>query len=401
MTHKILHPEWLDWPQTQTLIKAFEGRKQGLCFVGGAVRDALLGRPVTDVDVATPLRPEMVQALLEKAGIRAVPTGIAHGTVTAVIDGKHFEITTLRRDIKTDGRHATVAYTEDWREDAKRRDFTMNALYLSPEGELCDYVDGEADARAGHVRFIGRADARIHEDYLRILRFFRFYAHYGVGEADAQALEACKKQAVDIARISGERIQHEMLRLLAAPAPYKTIAYMEQCAINAFGMVTESEALARLEQVEAILGKPSSALVRLAILIGHDPFIDGLAARWKLSTDMKKYLHMLLLWGAEMSLNLSLAGQKSLLRKLGADVFKEVVLLRWAHDGVAAGRSVYPPMLAFADSWQIPTFPLRGDDLKQAGIAEGKAMGEALKRLELLWEESDYTWGKAQLLAKL
>ena len=175
---------WLHWPQTKRLVAAFAPYPQTLRFVGGAVRDSLLGREVKDVDAATTLLPEAVMALLEKAKIAAIPTGIDHGTVTAVIDGKHFEITTLRKDLACDGRHADVAFTDNWRDDAQRRDFTMNAMYLSPEGELFDYFDGETDARAGKVRFIGDAGARIAEDYLRILRFFRFFAHYGVGAPD-------------------------------------------------------------------------------------------------------------------------------------------------------------------------------------------------------------------------
>ena len=174
-------------------------------------------KSVQDVDAATTLLPQATMALLEKAGIRAIPTGIAHGTVTAVIDGKHIEITTLRRDVATDGRHAEVAFTDDWEEDASRRDFTLNALYLSPSGELFDYFGGQADAKAGHVRFIGDPAARIAEDYLRILRFFRFHAHYGKSAPDAIALKACAHAAGHIESLSGERIQHELLKLLAAP----------------------------------------------------------------------------------------------------------------------------------------------------------------------------------------
>src|SRR5579872_7361897 len=209
-----LSPPWLKWPETQALIKAFADAKAPIRFVGGCVRDALLGRAVQDVDVATPLRPEATMALLQKAGIKAIPTGIDHGTATAVIHGKHFEITTLRKDVSTDGRHATVAYTDDWKEDAARRDFTINALYLSPDGELFDYFNGARDAKEGHVRFIGNAGERIREDYLRILRFFRFYAWYGKTEPDKEALTACTEAANNIGTLSGERVQQEMLKLL-------------------------------------------------------------------------------------------------------------------------------------------------------------------------------------------
>ena len=211
-----MSPAWLEWPETQSLVRAFAAKNTELRFVGGAVRDALAGRATSDVDVATPALPEAVMELLAAANIQAIPTGIKHGTVTAVLDKKHFEITTLRKDVSTDGRHAEVAYTDDWKADAARRDFTMNALYLSPAGELFDYFEGEKDAMAGRVRFIGGADARIKEDYLRILRFFRFYAWMGKGEADADALAACAANAPKIATLSGERIRILRERISAA-----------------------------------------------------------------------------------------------------------------------------------------------------------------------------------------
>jgi poly(A) polymerase len=191
VTSSIADASWRHWPETQKLVTAFSSYPHAVRFVGGAVRDTLLDRLVQDIDVATTLLPEATMSVLQQAGIHVVPTGIQHGTVTAVIDGRHFEITTLRKDVACDGRHAEVAFTDNWQEDASRRDFTMNAMYMSTEGELFDYFSGQEDAKAGRVRFIGDANTRISEDYLRILRFFRFYAHYGREAPNYEALVAC------------------------------------------------------------------------------------------------------------------------------------------------------------------------------------------------------------------
>ncbi len=200
-------------------------------FGGGAVRNALLGKPVTEVDIATPLVPERVRELLIAAGIKAVPTGIEHGTITAVVDGTPYEVTTLRRDVETDGRRAVVAFTTDWAEDAQRRDFTMNALYASADGEILDTVGGIADLEAGRVRFVGDAVMRIREDYLRILRLFRFHAWYGSGELDAGALRAAEQEKLGLAKLSGERIAKEMLRLVEAENPVPVLHAMSQTSI--------------------------------------------------------------------------------------------------------------------------------------------------------------------------
>jgi poly(A) polymerase len=226
-------PSWLQQSPVRALIAAFAAVGSPLRFVGGCVRDSLLDRPVKDIDAATPAIPPQVITLLEKSGIKAIPTGIAHGTVTAVIENKHVEITTLRRDAQCDGRHASVEFSDDWREDAARRDFTMNALYLSPQGELFDYFGGLDDARHGRVRFIGEPASRIREDGLRVLRFFRFYAWFGRGAPDAAALEACVAERGMIKRLSGERIQKEMLTLLAAPGPVPALRAMQETGVLA------------------------------------------------------------------------------------------------------------------------------------------------------------------------
>jgi poly(A) polymerase len=395
-----LHPDWLNWPQTRALSAAFAAREAPLRFVGGGVRDGLLGRPVKDVDAATPLLPDAVIALLEAAGIAAVPTGIDHGTVTAVIDKKHFEITTLRRDVATDGRHAQVAFTDDWQLDAARRDFTMNALYLSPLSELFDYFGGTQDAKAGRVRFIGEATARIKEDYLRILRFFRFTAWYGKEQPDKEALAACAAHAAHIAGLSGERIRSEMLKLFSAPRPSATIELMQgEVLRHTFGFTVHNTGnLERLERIEAALSLSPDPLLRLALLLPSLASLEHLADKWRLSNDMRDRLKMLLEYAPRLKAAMTLAEQKSLLRKLGAPAFQSLALLRWAQESESA--DVWKRIHALAKEWAIPEFPLGGKDLQAIGIAEGRQMGQLLRSLEAAWEESDYRLGKEELLGR-
>lgn len=392
-----LTPSWRHWPQTEALVQAFGDAP--VRFVGGAVRDAILGRPVTDVDVATPLLPEAVQAQLAAAGIRTIPTGIAHGTVTAIIDQKTFEITTLRKDVATDGRHAQVAFTDDWQVDAMRRDFTMNALYLSPQGELFDLVGGQADAQAGIVRFIGDAKSRIREDHLRILRFFRFHAHYGKGKPDSESLAACHQLAEGILGLSGERIGHEMMRLMAAHQVLPTLAQMQECAACVFGGATlDRERLASLEAAEMALLIPPVPLRRLAALLRlHD--VAGLAERWRLSGEVKQALSTRLAHLPPSHQPLPPSHQKALLRRIGREAFSDVALLSCAQSG-AADISPWQDMLELPNRWESPVFPVTGKDLLLLGMQEGKELGQALAKLETLWEESDYTLTREELLQK-
>src|SRR5665213_1315156 len=233
---------WMSEAATRAVMAALgDGNAR---FVGGCVRDALLGRPVLDIDIATKLPPDEVTRRLEAAGIRAVPTGLAHGTVTAVLKPRHFEITTLRRDVETFGRHARVAFTDDWAEDAGRRDFTMNALYLGADGAVFDPIGGLADLRTGYVRFVGDAGRRIDEDVLRLLRFYRFYAHYGKGEADEAARDAARERAPLLPSLSAERVAAEMLKLLAAPDPLPVLALMREDGVLA-QMLPEATAFDR------------------------------------------------------------------------------------------------------------------------------------------------------------
>ncbi len=386
-----LNPDWLGLPQTQTLIKAFAdvGKANKLRFVGGAVRDALLGIKAEDIDAATSLLPEEITKLLEKIGIRVIPTGIKHGTVTAVIDGKPFEITTLRSDISCDGRHAEVAFTDSWQDDAARRDFTMNALYLGTDGELFDYFGGIEDARTGRVRFIGNPKERITEDYLRILRFFRFFAYYGKGEIDKDGLAACSEFAEKISTLSGERIQHEMLKLLAAPAPTTAVELMQKAGIldHICGFSCHTTLIAGSVTINL-------ALLLLSADISPVDALNILADRWRLSNELKKYLLLLINHINDISINLPLTRQKHLLRILGAENFSTLIKLKQ----VLEPQHDYQKMLNLAMNWKIPIISVNGDDLIKSGFSEGKELGKTLKKLEMLWEESDYTLTKEKLL---
>lgn len=397
----IIQAEWLQWPQTQILWRAFpEG---SLRFVGGAVRDAVLSRNVQDVDAATTLLPEQTMAVLDKAGIRAIPTGLAHGTVTALVDGKSFEITTLRKDVVTDGRHAQVAYTDSWQEDAARRDFTMNALYADMQGQVFDYFNGQDDARDGRLRFIGDPAKRIGEDYLRILRFFRFHAHYGLVAPDEAALRACAEAAPRMEALSGERVQAELVKLLDAPRAYETLVLMQSYGIlaAALGMEVDVPVFARIAEIEVLTGLHVPGDRKLLGLVWNTPVqLAALVARLRLSGKMEKMFRLALEHKTALPYDGTQAGQKALMRKLGAEVFSLLVLFSWAAGPVAVNaQAPYLEMLALAREWQPPVFPVTGEDLIALGVASGKALGERLRALEAAWEASDYVLTKVELLA--
>lgn len=340
-------------------------------IVGGAVRDALAGLAVHDIDLATPDPPAAVIAALRAAGLKAVPTGLAHGTVTAVVGHRGFEITTLRRDVQTDGRHAVVAFTDDWQADAARRDFTINAMSMSPDGTLFDYFGGAEDLRAGVVRFVGDPAQRLAEDYLRLLRFFRFFARYARGPADPAALAAIAAAVPGLARLSAERVWSELKRILAAPAPEAAVALMQACGVLA----------AVLPGAGALRGGlPADPLLRLASLFAGD--IDALAERLKLSAAERDRLHALR--GPPPPADA--AG----LRRMLADVPNDILAGRaWlAGQGAAAPAILATPR---------PVFPLRGRDLED--FASGPALGERLRATRAWWLEGGCVADRAACLA--
>jgi len=389
---------WMSEPAVTQLLAALGEGGTPARFVGGAVRDWLAGRPVQDIDIATPLTPEAVLQRLKRAGIRAVPTGLAHGTVTAIAGGKPFEITTLRRDLETDGRHATVAYTDDWQADASRRDFTMNALYADPDGTIFDPTGGLADLEAGRVRFVGDAATRIREDYLRLLRFFRFFAHYGRGSPDAAALAAAADLAPHIAHLSAERVWSEMKRLLASPDPAPTVSLMQRHGVLGAALADNChpEILAELVALEPAypLKLPHDALRRLASLL--DPTVDSetFGQRWRLSRDEIDRLAGIRHAAAHAVE--SLERPWHLLRRHGAETVADGALV-----AAARGFRTALTLLPVAAFWSDPEFPVRGADLLALGYEPGPALGKALAEIERWWEEGGCTATRAQCLAYL
>ena len=414
--------QWLTRPDIVALLAAADAEKMALRFVGGAVRDSVRGVQPVEFDLATPTPPQEVMAKLQRHGIRTIPTGIAHGTVTALVEKQPFEITTLRRDVETDGRHATVAYTDNWEEDAARRDFTMNALYLSGAGELFDYFGGVEDARVGHVRFIGNAETRIREDALRILRFFRFHAQMSEATLDKSGLVACKKNAKLVDALSGERIRNEMWKLLEAQNPAPVLEQIQRADLFPFlfpGMslgAERFETLTALAEIKHFMAQPADALLRLALLLNgqNDAAISRVSERWRLSNVQAAELQQLV---QEPILRPNDAAQlKKAVRRMGREMTQKKLWMGWARARRRVGHRwryrhetrrggwhfetlQYREALRFAREWTIPAFPVSGHDLKKAGMLEGKEIGEALARMEAAWEESDYRLGKAELLA--
>ena len=360
------------------------GAKEGLTrYVGGAVRDDLLDLPVSDVDLATRIEPDEVIRRLEAARIKAVPTGIDHGTVTAVSDGHPYEITTLRRDVTTDGRRATVAFTSDWEEDAARRDFTINALSADPRtGEVFDYFGGLDDLVGRHVRFIGDPLKRIAEDHLRILRYFRFHARFGAGEPDKAALEACTARANDLMALSRERIADELLKLLAFADPAATVRIMvERGILKPILPEITGDRLGRLTaliEAEQAAGIEPDGLRRLAALLPGDSATgESVATRLRLSNKARKRLSCAVDAGARTS-------PEAMVYRLGRDCAVDRLLL--------AGRI---DEAALAASWHAPRMPIGGGVLIARGLPEGPVVARTLKKIEKQWVDAGFPQGDA------
>ena len=379
---------WLEEPETRAVMQALGHAR----FVGGAVRNALLGAPVVDIDIAVPIPPEETVKRLEAADIKAIPTGFDHGTVTAIKNGKVFEVTSLRRDVATDGRHAVVAYTTQWDEDAARRDFTINALYAAPDGEIFDYNGGLQDLVAGKVRFVGDPHARIQEDYLRVLRLFRFHAWYGKGEMDADALRAAAQGKAGLAQLSGERIAKEMLRLLECPNPAPVLRTMAASGIlpELLPFALQLPRLERLIHTDADNFFPADALLRLAALLPDDPAAArGVAQRLRLSGADRIRLEALSA-AEKMPVHPSAQAVRKLLYRLGAAAFKDKVRLNWAAAPPSANAIPWRMLLSVADAYEKPRFALTGHDIMQAGVPEGPQIGKILTQIEDWWVDNDF-----------
>jgi poly(A) polymerase len=388
---------WMTEPATAAVLGALARGGVEARFVGGCVRDALLGRAIVDIDLATPAPPQDVTRLLSAARFKVVPTGLKHGTLTAVVPPRHFEITTLRRDVENFGRHAKVAFTDDWAEDARRRDFTMNALFLDQEGRVFDPVGGLPDLRAGRVRFVGDAEQRIREDVLRLLRFYRFHAHYGRGEPDAAARAACRKLAPLLPGLSGERVQAELLKLLGAPDPVPTLRLMVEDGVLA---VLLPEA-ARIELVGAVaaLEPERDRVRRLAALLTPDRVAAlAVSQRLRVSNEIRDRLVDLADPAWPVDLDGDARAQRRALRHLGLNRYRDLVVLRGAETGaVERARALFAEAPALAP----PDFPIKGRDVTRLGLSPGPKVGRLLREVEEWWEAGDFRADRAACLARL
>ncbi len=378
--------DWLRAEETQQVMTALQANAKEARFVGGCVRDALIGRTVHDIDIATVEHPEVVLKLLEVHGIKAIPTGIDHGTVTAVCGGKPFEITTLRADVETDGRRAVVAFTEDWLEDAQRRDFTFNAMSVDITGTLYDPFNGLDDLKAGRVRFVGRAEERIREDYLRILRFFRFNAHFGKGPVDQEALSACTDLAEGIKGLSGERIAQEFLRLLEAPRPAKWISIMKRAGVSPY-ILKDVQDVHNLEMLCAFEDAPDR-IRRLAVLLPKkQDAVEEVCQHLRLSNKQKKRLLGARCADAFLIPSIDENGLRSFLFKHGAQRAEDHVFLYWAEKGFTGIGPKEQQLLDEIKAWrQAPVvFPLQGKDLLELGLMPGPELGRHLGDVQDWW----------------
>jgi poly(A) polymerase len=379
-----ISPEWLSSAPARAVCAALEGGGHQAWFVGGCVRNALLGEEAADLDITTDARPERVIELVEAAGLRAVPTGIEHGTVTVVAEGRGFEVTTFRRDVETDGRRAVVAFSDSMEEDAARRDFTMNALYCGLDGIVVDPVgQGLADLAARRVRFIGDAEERIREDYLRILRFFRFHAWYGGDGIDPEGLAACAALAEGIEGLSRERIGHEIMKLLAAPDPAPAVASMAASGVLMRVLPGANAALlAPLVHLEGHAGEAPGPVLRLAALGGHE---GGQPLR--LSKPEMRALEALARSVEEGK------GAAELGYRLGREMARKALLLRGAVMGAAPAETDFAAIEAGAKA----TCPVSAKDFMPA--LEGAALGQALAEAEARWIASGFALTRENLLS--
>ncbi|MDA5634077.1 MULTISPECIES: CCA tRNA nucleotidyltransferase [Rhizobium/Agrobacterium group] len=405
--------DWFEKPALKRIFTLLNADGGEVRIVGGAVRNALMDLPVVDVDMATTLTPDVVVQRAKAAGIKAVPTGIEHGTVTLVIDGEGFEVTTLRRDVETNGRHAQVAFGTDWQTDAERRDLTINALYANEKGEIIDLIDGLPDVETRTVRFIGDAAMRIAEDYLRILRFFRFFAHYGSGRPDADGLRASARAKDKLGTLSAERVWSETKKLLSARDPSRALLWMRQSGVLA-EILPETEkwgidAIHGLVATEQSLGWTVDPMLRLAAIVPPDKDrLAALAARLRLSKAEAGYLAG---WASAPVIDPEMkeTALDRLLYRQGVEGVRTRLKLALASAradlsaGDAAMQKVarLSTLLTRAEKFKKPGFPLSGADVMAAGVEAGPKVGEVLKSLEEKWIDVNFSLDRAALTARL
>ena len=385
-------PEWLDYPESQTLFAAIENAGGVARFVGGCVRDAFFNKVSADLDVCTDMLPNDVMSALASADFKVFPTGLDHGTITAVLNDRKFEVTTLRLDVQNHGRRATVAFTKDFQEDAARRDFTFNALSMDITGKLYDYFQGLEDLKAGRVRFIGRPEERIAEDYLRILRFFRFFARFGRGVADKDAIKACEAARPNLTSLSLERVTMELRSLFSVSDPFDSLMLMEECGVRKTllpGKIYKD----RLKRALPFIDDP---LIRLAVYFGADAeWVRQLPKYLRLSVRSQAFLEKIC--QEPLGADLDKRHLKRIAYWKGLDVVKTQCLILKAE---ASEEDTANKYLEYLDGWKPPAFDLKGRDMLSLGFPAGPAVGKILGKLEKEWVESDFTLPKSELLSK-
>lgn len=385
-------PAWLNDGAVARLLALLDRDGEEARVVGGAVRNALMQLPVGEIDVATTAEPQEVIRRAEAAGLKAIPTGVEHGTVTVVIDSQPFEITTLRVDIETYGRKARVVFGRDWKADAERRDFTINALSVTAAGKIHDYVGGLADIAARKVRFIGDADRRIAEDFLRILRFFRFHAHFGAGSPDAEGLLACIRARGGLDTLSRERVRMELMKLLTGRRAAPTLAVMAECGIlgttlGGVPYVASFENLAKAEAAISANPDPVRRLGALGVYVMEDA--ERLSLRLRLSNAEVERLLALEYWW-RVTPNVGEQGARRLLYLLGPVRFTDRILLAWSRSVAGAADKSWRDLATLPQRWTVPMFPLKGTDFLNRGVVKGPAMGAALRAAEEAWIEAGF-----------
>ncbi len=413
-TGKLPPVDWLNAPETRTLTNALTANGSEIRFVGGCVRDAIRHKNAKDIDIATPDHPEQVIKLLNQAHIQVIPTGLKHGTVTAVVNGKHFEVTTLRIDLETDGRHAKVGFTDDWLEDAKRRDFTINALSADLQGNVFDPFSGFWDLAHGVIRFIGSAHDRVAEDYLRILRYFRFYGTMGRPPIDSEAIAACRAYAKHLPELSGERIQGELLKILSVSDPAEILVKMKGAEVLD-KILPEADDPGLLRMVNwlatravVIDGVEPDPIRHLAAAICETaPDIMALAGRLKLSNQDRDRLQLICNPPVLVSPDMGELAENKALRKFGTARILDFILLEWAREMYAASnlpserKQGWIRMLERVTQWSSPVFPLTGRDVMALGVDAGPRVGTLLSAVETWWESHGYEPSRQDCLNRL
>ena len=397
-----LEAAWLREAPLSDLLAALDRAGEEARVVGGAVRNTLVGDPPGDIDIATTALPREVMRRVEAAGFKAVPTGIEHGTVTVVAAGRPFEITTLREDVETFGRHAKVAFGRDWKRDAERRDFTINALSASRTGTLHDYVGGLADIAVRRVRFIGDPARRIAEDYLRILRFFRFHAAFGEGMPDPQGLAACIAARAGLERLSRERVRMELLKLLVARHPLGAIEVMTECGLldQVLAAVPLLASFAKMIEIEAVLSMPADPIQRLGAL-GVWVVEDADRLRQRLRMANVEYERLASMADGWWRASPARAEQwaRVLLYWLGREHYIERVLLAWARSPQFAADTSWRALATLPERWLAPSFPLRAADFIGRGVPKGRKVGAALAAAEKAWVAAGFPLDSTALTA--